>query len=276
MPYGNPIDSELETTDEHGNRLPDAQILANAKALLDKRTKAFHAEVNGGWRLPAGAETLGKAGPVLEFRAPLPVVTRVEGTAPAAGTAPGNVAAGAKSAVEHFYADAKVQAMGRGPLGFGQLKTKDMQTGVETTTRYRHDFPFTGMPVSTKAVLPVKSGSETVLRTLSEFATTWKLTGFQQSWKATAKASGTAALGALRPYAAQTVEKAYDLNGGTDADPALLTTVTTDLEHDAHGNATKVTVATEGDQRVFKTVTENEYGTSDSDQRLGRLSEAKV
>ena len=276
LPYANPIDSELETTDEHGNRLPDAQILANAKALLDKRTKAFHAEVNGGWRLPAGAETLGKAGPVLEFRAPLPVVTRVEGTAPAAGTVPGNVAAGAKSAVEHFYADAKVQAMGRGPLGFGQLKTKDMQTGVETTTRYRHDFPFTGMPVATRAVLPVKSGSETVLRTLSESATTWKLTGFQQSWKATAKASGTAALGALRPHAAQTVEKAYDLNGGTDADPTLLTTVTTDLEHDAHGNAAKVTVTTEGDGRVFKAETANTYGPSDADRRLGRLTATTV
>ncbi|MYH16050.1 MAG: hypothetical protein F4149_12855, partial [Gammaproteobacteria bacterium] len=52
--------------------------------------------------------------------------------------------------------------------------------------------------------------------------------------------------------------------------------MTTDLERDAHGNATKVTVATEGDGRTFRTVTENKYGTSDSDQRLGRLSEAKV
>ena len=274
--YGNVIDDELVTTDEHGNELPDAEVQANAKALFDKRTKAFYAAVNGGWRLPAGAQTLGKAGPVLEFRAPLPVVTRVEGTAPAAGAAPGSVATTATSAVEHFYADAKVQAMGRGPLGFGQLKTRDVQTGVETTTRYRHDFPFTGMPVATRAVLPVKSGNKTVLRTLSESETTWKLTGFQASWEATAKASGTAALGALRPYAAQTVEKSYDLTGGTDADPTLLTTVTTDLEHDAHGNATKVTVTTEGDQRTFRTVTENKYGTSDSDQRLGRLSEAKV
>ena len=274
--YGNVIDDELVTTDEHGNELPDAEVQANAKALFDKRTKAFYAAVNGGWRLPAGAETLGKAGPVLEFRAPLPVVTRVEGTAPAAGAAPGSVATTATSAVEHFYADAKVQAMGRGPLGFGQLKTRDVQTGVETTTRYRHDFPFTGMPVATRAALPVKSGNKTVFRTLSESTTTWKLTGFQASWAATAKASGTAALGALRPHAARTVEKSYDLNGGTDADPTLLTTVTTDLEHDAHGNATKVAVTTEGDQRVFRTVTENKYGTSDSDQRLGRLSEAKV
>ena len=276
LPYANPIDPELKDTDEHGNPLSEAQKLANAKALLAKRTDDFHAKVNGGWNLPAGAQTLGKAGPVLEFRAPLPVVTRVEGTAPAAGAAPGNVATGATSAVEHFYADAKVQAMGRGPLGFGQLKTKDMQTGVETTTRYRHDFPFTGLPVSTVAALPVKSDEGTVLRRLSESATTWKLTGFQAGWKATAKASGTAALGAFRPHAARTVEKSYDLNGGTDADPNLLTAVTTDLEHDAHGNATKLTVTTEGGGRVFRAATENEYGPSDADRRLGRLTATTV
>ena len=234
LPYGNPIDRDLETVDQDGSPLTLAEIAANARALLDKRTKAFYAEVNGGWNLPAGAETLGKAGPVLEFRAPLPVVTRAEGTAPAAGAAPGSVDANAASAVEHFYADAKVQAMGRGPLGFGQLKTRDLQTGVETTTRYRHDFPFTGMPTATEA--RTASG-----RLLSRSGTTWRLTGFQPGWTAAAKASGTAALGALQPYAARTVERAYDLNGGTDAEPNPLATVTTDLERDAHGNAAKVT-----------------------------------
>ena len=276
VPYANPIDPELKDKDEHGNPLSDAQKLANAKALLAKRTDDFHKALNGGWSLPAGAQTLGKAGPVLEFRAPLPVVTRVEGTAPAAGATPGNVATGATSAVEHFYADAKVQAMGRGPLGFGQLKTKDMQTGVETTTRYRHDFPFTGLPVSTVAALPVKSGQGTVLRRLSDSATNWKLTGFQTSWAATAKASGTAALGALRPHAARTVEKSHDLNDGADAAPKLLTTVTTDLEHDAHGNAAKVTVTTEGGDRVFRAATANAYGPTDADRRLGRLTATTV
>ena len=269
LPYGNPIDRDLETVDQDGSPLTLAEIAANARALLDKRAKAFYAEVNGGWNLPAGAETLGKAGPVLEFRAPLPVVTRVEGTAPAAGAAPGSVDADATSAVEHFYADAKVQAMGRGPLGFGQLKTRDLQTGVETTTRYRHDFPFTGMPTATEA--RTASG-----RLLSRSGTTWRLTGFQTGWAAAAKASGTAALGALQPYAARTVERAYDLNGGTDAEPNPLATVTTDLERDAHGNAAKVTVTTEGGGRAFRTVTENDYGTTASDKRLGRLSGTTV
>ncbi len=199
----------------------------------------------------------------------MPVVTEVSGTAPAAGASPGKVAADAASKVEHFYADAKVQAMGRGPLGFGQLKTRDAQTGVEATTRYRHDFPFTGMPVST--TVRTSSG-----RLLSESTTTWRLTGHQSTWEATAKASGTAALGALKPHAAKAVERAYDLNNGNDDDPALLTTVTTTTQRDAHGNATTVTAMTEGGGRVFTTQTVNEYGSSDADKRLGRLSKATV
>ena len=269
LPYGNPIDRDLKTVDDEGNPLTNTQIRANAEALLAKRTEAFYTEINSGWSLPSGAQTLGKAGPVLEFRAPMPVVTEVSGTAPAAGTAPGGVATDAVSKVEHFYADAKVQAMGRGPLGFGQLKTRDAQTGVETTTRYRHDFPFTGMPVATTA--RTSSG-----RLLSQSTTTWKLTGYQSTWEATSKASGTAALGALKPYAAGAVERAYDLNDGDDDDPALLTTVTTTTERDAHGNATTVTAVTEGGKRVFTTKTVNEYGSSDADKRLGRLSKATV
>ena len=193
----------------------------------------------------------------------------MSGTAPAAGSAPGGVAADAASKVEHFYADAKVQAMGRGPLGFGQLKTRDAQTGVETTTRYRHDFPFTGMPVATT----VRTASG---RLLSESTTTWRLTGHQPTWEATSKASGTAALGALKPHAAKAVERAYDLNDGGDDDPALLTTVTTTTERDGHGNATTVTAVTEGGQRTFTTKTVNEYGSSAADKRLGRLSKATV
>ena len=89
---------------------------------------AFYTDLNGGWNLPSGAQTLGKAGPVLEFTGPVPVVTRVDSSAPKAGSAPGAVDANATSAIEYFYAEAKVQAMGRGLLGFQQLKTKDMQT----------------------------------------------------------------------------------------------------------------------------------------------------
>ena len=145
-------------------------------------------------------------------------------SAPRAGSAPGAVDTAATSAVEYYYAEAKVQAMGRGLLGFQQLKTRDLQTLIETTTSYRQDFPFTGLPVSTE----VKTSSE---RLLSASETTWKLKGYQTTWGDTARTSGTAALDAFQPYAAEIVERIYDLNGGTDAMPDLVSTVTTGQGH---------------------------------------------
>ena len=52
--------------------------------------------------------------------------------------------------------------------------------------------------------------------------------------------------------------------------------MTTDLEQDAHGNAAKVSVTAEGGGRTFGTVTENAYGTTASDRRLGRLTGTAV
>ena len=253
---------------------------------------AFYTELNSGWNLPPGAQTLGKVGPVLEFTGPVSVVTRVQSSAPAAGASPGRVDDSATSAIEYFYADAKVQAMGRGLLGFGQLKTRDPQTDVETTTAYRHDFPFTGLPVSTRSELPVKVTEDVdgdgvpttmvVRRRLSESTTTWKLTGFaagtddEPGWAATAQAAGTAALGALKPYASQVVEKTYDLNGGAHEDPDLVSTVTTDNAYDDHGNATSMTVTATGGGSTFVTGTVNEYGPADADRQLGRLTRTTV
>ena len=246
---------------------------------------AFYADLNGGWNLPSGAQTLGKAGPVLEFTGPVPVVTRVDSSAPKAGSAPGAVDANATSAIEYFYAEAKVQAMGRGLLGFQQLKTKDMQTAVETTTTYRQDFPFTGMPVSTKVELPVTvnvpaegdrpATTKVERRLLSESATTWKLKGYLATWAQTAQTSGTAAVDAFQPYAAQVVERTYDLNGGANTAPTLLATVTTDSEYDDHGNATSVTVTTAGGG-TFRTRTANTYGPTEADRRNGRLTSTVV
>ena len=154
--------------------------------------------------------------------------------------------------------------MGRGLLGFGQLMTKDTQTGVETTTAYRHDFPFTGLPVTTT----VQTSDE---RVLSESVTAWKLTGYADTWAATAARSGTTALGALQPFASRTVETTYDLNAGPNDEPALIATVTTENAYDGDGNATAVTVTATSGGKTFTTATKNTYGPSAADRANGRL-----
>ncbi|MDQ7049255.1 MAG: RHS repeat-associated core domain-containing protein [Enterobacterales bacterium] len=51
--------------------------------------------------------------------------------------------------VKYRYRGARMQSGGRGFLGFEALSTLDPQTGVETTTSYLQQFPFTGRPLST-------------------------------------------------------------------------------------------------------------------------------
>jgi len=54
--------------------------------------------------------------------------------------------------VEYYYAGAKLQAGGRGFLGFAQVASFDMQNRILTRTQYRQDFPYTGMPKATESV----------------------------------------------------------------------------------------------------------------------------
>jgi hypothetical protein len=53
--------------------------------------------------------------------------------------------------IRYFYSGAKLQAGGRGFLGFGELASFDERSGVLTRTRYRQDFPYTGRPLETRS-----------------------------------------------------------------------------------------------------------------------------
>src|SRR5690606_921095 len=109
---------------------------------------SFYSRLNGGWDLPEDSVTLisgndTKGAPVLEVNGPAFIVAEVQSSAPTAENT------NALSKVEYFYAEAKMQASGRGFLGFNRLTTIDKQTGISTTTTYRQDFPFNGQPLST-------------------------------------------------------------------------------------------------------------------------------
>jgi RHS repeat-associated protein len=242
-------------------------------------SSAFYTALHDAWNptLPAGSETLDILSPVLEFSAPTQVVARVDSSAPKAGASPGAINTSAMSAISYYYGEARLQAAGRGFLGFERIKTKDEQTGVETTTTYRQDWPFIGHPLKTE----VRTAQGHLL---SEAENTWKLKGYSSAWGTTAKNNGTSALGALQPYIHQSVEQTYALeNDGTQAG-ALLQTVTTDNVYDDYGNPTNITVTTNGgpvgNDKNFQKVTSNTYLASGLDstysQEKGRLSETTV
>ena len=177
-----------------------------------------------------------------------------------------------------MYERGKVQAAGRGLLGFRALTTVDLQTGVRTRTQYRQDFPYLGLPLTTQT--RTKDG-----QLLRSVANTWRIKGYQANWNARTGTGddpevGSARLGPLQPYLAQATEQSYDLpadNGrGSTARRTLLTTVTTVTEVDSYGNPTRITATTQdhANTRRFQQQTLNTYGAAKAtwEKEFGRLT----
>ena len=234
------------------------------RALTDSSATDLYSRAND-------ANGLAWGSPVFDLIAPVSVVQSVSTSAPAAGTAPGSVASGAISSVSYEYAGAKVQAGGRGWLGFESITSIDGQTGLETRTLYEQRFPYTGRPKSTE--LRTSAGD-----LVSQSVNTW--------------ADFNAAGPNRQPYLEQSVEKAYSTatsNAATGAftvSNAVLSTVTTDFTMDGvtvdgatvgYGDVDTITVTTTGDGQTYARVTDNDYLAPDLTKwRLGRLSAVTV
>ncbi len=88
----------------------------------------------------------GRGAAAMDILAPRYVVVRASSSSPQAGNPT------AMASVHYRYAGAKVQAGGRGFLGFREIATIDSNHAsghVVTTTDYRQDFPFVGTPLKT-------------------------------------------------------------------------------------------------------------------------------
>lgn len=233
---------------------------------------SFYGKINGGWDLPASAQSLGKNSPILEMNGPYYVVTRVLGSAPTAGAVPNQVNTAANSSVTYRYGEAKIQAAGRGFLGFERLISIDDQTGIETTTRYRQDWPFTGRPISTTT----KSASGHLL---SSAVSSWTINEWYSGMPGNYAANGSNALGPIHVIQDTTEETTYDLvgvNGTSQGDP--IAKIETDTDYDSEGNATRTIVATRsGAGTLIKRVTTvNTYDSTTFSRFEGRLSGATV
>ncbi len=101
----------------------------------------------------SAAAAWGRGSAVYDLVAPIYVVSEVIGSAPTFS----NV--NATSLVRYHYAGARLQAGGRGFLGFGEFISFDPQSGIRSNRRIRQDFPFRGLPVDVTRVL-AGSGQE--------------------------------------------------------------------------------------------------------------------
>ena len=153
---------------------------------------------------------------------------------------------GRQSETTYHYVGAKTHLHGRGFLGFREMKATDTQTGISTTTEYRQDYPYIGLP----SRITKTTGGGTVI--------------YEQDTTYAAQA-----LGGTRyfPYAAQSVESRYDL------DASLMVSTTTSNQYDAWGNATQISVVSnDGHGKV----TSNQYDNDVTHWILGRLKRASV
>lgn len=240
-------------------------ITANVTYCHDVTTSAvnsgeYYQKLNAPFTNPDSITDTAMA-PILELMTPMSVVTRVESSAPVPGDS------GAKSGVAYHYEQAKIQAAGRGMLGFKSLTTVDLQTQIKTKTTYRQDWPYVGSPLRTERFAP--DGS-----LLSKAENTWTLKGLDHS------AGGTAA----KPYQ-PFIESSIDITyaNSSDRNNLDLTVTTQELQrvvtqnwYDSYGNVTDMVTTTTGNGDALIKDIDNTYGSSLWEQEMGRLIEATV
>ncbi|WP_169745454.1 toxin TcdB middle/N-terminal domain-containing protein [Kangiella geojedonensis] len=204
--------------------------------------------------------------PVFDLNGPMYVVSEVESTSPTVTNPAG------KSGVSYRYGEARMQAKGRGFLGFEWLETKDLQTGVITRTEYRQDYPFIGSPLRTT----VKINNQVISDSYNQWAKKGIVLGSNKK--------------IVFPYIFRSAETQWNLNtsGGTTLNSQTLT----QSEYDDFANVTKqITIQSEstlyspGDDFIpsldsstglTKIVTNNSYNENILKWQLGRLTSASV
>ena len=238
--------------------------------------------------------TWGRGAPVQDLIAPMYVVAKAASSAPQDGNA------SAMASLYYRYAGAKVQAGGRGYLGFREIVTFDpnqVAGYVATVTTYNQNFPYVGMPAKTaKLAYGSQSYSPSSCVTGTTTSSCYsgpgvlftdvdvpaKRFGFsQQFWEADSdNTTGMAAFAAgiqapLHVRTTGTDEQAID---ALIASPAVTSRVATSFTYGAYGNVTGTTVDTYTDGTTLSgTVqTSNAYTDDASRWRLGRLTSSTV
>lgn len=226
----------------------------------------------------------GRGSPVLDLLAPSYIVARASSSAPQAGLP------AAKATVHYRYNGGRVQAGGRGFLGFDTIETIDgNQIGghVVTSTVYAQNFPFVGMPVQT--VKRTVSGAAYIVPTClngiianacfttpgtahSALGGSW-FSDNHQSWEM-APATGLSSFVPIEVRTAGTEELLRDPFSGHQT-----SRVVTTFDYGTYGNVSATSVDTfDGTQTapMSTVLTSNTYSDDPSMWRLGRLQASTV
>ncbi|GAA6166523.1 RHS repeat-associated core domain-containing protein [Sessilibacter corallicola] len=235
----------------------DYDDVCYTQTLTRQNTDDFYSKLNTPYQNQLDTVGADKSAPVLEQNMGLFVVTDVSSSAPTA-TNPN-----AMATISYHYEEAKLQAAGRGSLGFKMLATLDLQTGVETRTTYVQEYPYIGSPEKTETSF----NGQLIKKSVSE----WNTKSFN-------RADGIR----YQPFIEKAVETSYQVTSnfqdGFSISPTVVSNVETFNQYDNYGNVTYSVVKTTGDGNTYTVTSNHEYGNSSNIQAkiLGRLSSTTV
>lgn len=206
---------------------------------------------------------------------PMPVVERISK----------DVGAGSARVTGEFrYANLRANLQGRGVTGFqrvlstaqGAETANSSSNYITAVTDYRQDHPFIGMPTRLQSFAGTKFN--TMTGKIKDITTVYCDRIVKADTSCPETATIAAALVPRKPYAYQSQEQAWDLNG------VALPTSTTTNAMDDWLNATQITASITGDyagtgSRTYSKVTTNTYlaaNTTADNWLLGRLTRATV
>ena len=247
---------------------------------------AFYQEINNPWHnLRPEEQSLRPASPVLEAFGPMSVVTDVETTAPGASvSSPNNIVNNSTAKLSYYYGHAKMQAGGRGFLGFKNFTVVNRETGVRTETEYRQDWPFIGQARKVKTF--TGNGHR-----LSEQFNTWGFVNCHDAlgnanascvtnMSSQVDASGTGALGAVKPFLRKSITETRALTENDTIEGDVLSNSTETNLYDTNGNVLESSSSVTSDLAVKAisktTVNTYDYSGSTWSMQQGRLQRLAV
>jgi RHS repeat-associated protein len=232
--------------------------------------------------LPSGNQSLENPplGMVFNINGSMPVVTEVSRNIPVADpNDPGNISNSSIPVASYYYEQARMEASGRGYLGFKKVTEVDRRNGLRKETDYRQDWPFTGRPLST--TLYNRHGAK-----LEETTMEWGLVNCNQSCVSGIRNSivngGIAQAMAIRPYMSHSLKVDYYVENDNVSDQGPeIRYIDYARSMDDHGNIVSEVEETYGesyDNFELRQSTSNiyDYGGATWSMQQGRLSNMTV
>ncbi|MBA6302857.1 RHS repeat-associated core domain-containing protein [Colwellia sp. MB02u-14] len=220
----------------------------------------------------------GNGSPIYDIISPSYLVSTVTSDAPGYNTSTNLYESNNQVSVSYKYQGLRVQAGGRGSLGFEKLTSYDHQTNVTTDTVYQQNFPYIGMPKATLSYFGEPQLNALNINGTTSVATSQRIKYAINSYGEKWLESSTIVF----PYLDVSTEYQYSLNDAGTA-TAKIAQVNTDHTYqvysDNHANLQTIAVTTKNSYNTtLSTVTTtNTYADENvSNWWLGRVSNTSV